>query len=81
MTTRVPPTRLVYPGTVLEHIGVVVVVVRTELCVVLIVEAVSCVSDRATTTTRLQSWRLQRHSEQEAHRPHRSTEHQFLCLK
>lgn len=62
MTTRVPPTRLVNPGTVLEHIGVVVVVVRTELCVVLIVEAVSCVSDRATTTTRLQSWRLQRHS-------------------
>lgn len=44
MTTRVPPTRLVYPGTVLEHIGVVVVVVRTELCVVLIVEAVSCSS-------------------------------------
>lgn len=59
VTLSVPPSPLASIGTVGVR-GIVVIIVGTELCVVMIVETVSCVSNK--TTIRLQSWQLQRHS-------------------
>lgn len=49
VTLSIPPSPLASIGTVGVR-GIVVIIVGTELCVVMIVETVSCVSDRTTTT-------------------------------
>lgn len=78
VTLSIPPSPLASIGTVGVR-GIVVIIVGTELCVVMIVETVSCVMKTTRYDYNHDSYNATR--EQEAHGPYRSTEQQFLCHK